>query len=155
MWTKLPSNGEAPQSSQDPMIQYYDGRILQAGGYPQGDPTCNPYLYEYSLTNLTWTVISDRNSSYSCRYLSRSFLYDDYFYMMFGWLTDDYADASDILRISLKSTNSQWETVFDNPEMGKDGFYSIAIGDQIYVFGGYYTKTKKKSNNQSEIAIMQ
>ena len=128
------------------MIQYYNGRILQAGGFPQGDPTCHPYLYEYSLLNLTWTVVSDRSSNYTCRYLSRSFVHDDYFYMMFGWMTDEYADASDILRISLKSGNSQWETIYDNKEMGKDGHSSAAIGNQIYIFGGYYTKTKQKSN---------
>lgn len=153
MWTKLPSNGEAPQSSQDPMIQYYDGRILQAGGFPQGDPTCLPYLFEYSLSNLTWSVVSDRNSSYSCRYLSRSFIHEDYFYMMFGWMTDYYADAIDILRINLNSSTRKWETVYENDDMGKDGFSSVEVADKIYIFGGYYTISKEKSNKFELIDI--
>ena len=153
IWTKLPSNGEAPQSSQDPMIQYYNGRILQAGGYPQGDETCLAYLFEYSLSNLTWSVISDRNSSYSCRYLARSFIYDDYFFMMFGWMSDKYADAIDILRINLNSSTSRWETVYENVEMGMDGFSSVGVGDDIYIFGGYYTVSKEKSNKFERIEI--
>jgi hypothetical protein len=153
IWNKLPTEGEAPQPSQDPMLQYYEGSILQAGGYPMGEETCHPYLFSYSLSNFTWEVISDKSSKYSCRYLSRSFIYKDEFYMMFGWMVDDYADAIDVTKISLKSEDKTWKTIFESVEMGKDGHSSTIVDSNVYIFGGYYTASKEKSNKLEVINL--
>ena len=147
------NDGEPPLPSQGPMIEYYNGHILQAGGYPQGYTTCNPYLYRYSLENQFWEVISNRESIYDCRYLTTSFIYKDEFYITFGWLSDFYMDSSNIIKINLIEEVKNWKIVLDNAALARDSHSSTIAENCLYLYGGYYTKAKVKSNQLTKMKL--
>ena len=126
VWELLPGDGEAPLPSLEPTLQIYDGQILQAAGMPDLDAPCLPYLYSYSLSLKNWTVISDRSSTFECRYLARSIIVDDKLMMFFGWLYLQSTNDENIIQIDLLSTKRVW-----TKKKYKDLLCSLNLKDYI------------------------
>ena len=136
-WQSFQFDGETPGQVHDPMVQYYEGKVYLTCGLPKLND-CDTFLYEYNFSTMAWSVVSDKSSMITCRYLAKSTVFEGYFYVFFGWQLNEVIDSSQIYRISLKDKKSVWELVLDDPKLAKDSYSLVQINDSVYFFAGFY-----------------
>ncbi|CAG9313184.1 unnamed protein product [Blepharisma stoltei] len=144
-WSLKSSGGVSVPKLNAPTIQYWNGYIYLAGG--QGiHGTASEYnhnFFRYDLANSVWEDITSSSNPYSYRYLTGSAIYNDEFYLLFGWSDLIGADLGNIMKVSLTGSNYSWSNVTivedENWNMIRRDSYAFfgSSSGSVYIFGGY------------------
>ena len=100
-----------------------------------------------------WEVISDKNSTFKCRYLAKGFIYNDEFYIYSGLdyiLNEDIADS---LRLSLNSDKKVWKSELLFEKVLSNTYALVQDDSSIYIFGGYDMKMEYNTNRICELNL--
>lgn len=146
-WIHYPKADNVPYPRSTALIGYYNDFIYIFGGeisknsdnyMPDDD------LYAYSLKDQTWTIVQTTGTRPKTRYLGGSVVYNNYFYIFYGYNDELEADIDDFYRISLETLI--WESVKINNQTSyaRKGYGMVLNNDEIYIFGGW---TELEPNN--------
>ncbi|CAG9318789.1 unnamed protein product [Blepharisma stoltei] len=144
-WTKLPKNGDYPFAMYSPQIKYYDGYIYLAGGDDYINGIYNTNFYRYDLASKKWENITDESATYTTRALGGSFIYNNSFYLTFGWSDVAQVDVSEVYKVDLTDPNFAWSvaeivgTSDDPANIPRDSYGFAVNGNTFYICGGYYS----------------
>jgi hypothetical protein len=146
-WTKLPQNGDLPMPTEGSVLGLYMNAFYVAGGYSSSQLDYAGF-FKYDLASQMWINITTNSPAvYPSMYLLTPFIFDNFFYLIFGWLNVQQGDSGIIYRVPLNTTNYAWELFKDYPIYMRDSYAMAIVNHSAYIFGGYIGDTNKNSND--------
>ncbi|CAG9310949.1 unnamed protein product [Blepharisma stoltei] len=143
-WSKASSEGVSVPKLNSPTIHYWDGFIYLVGGQGQHGTIYefNQEFFRYDLTNNKWENITNYSNTYDYRYLTGSTVYNNEFYLLFGWSDITGKDVENIMKVNLLDSTYKWSKTTiakdENWSMIPRDSYAFAIDNEIvYLFGGF------------------
>ncbi|OMJ89069.1 hypothetical protein SteCoe_8895 [Stentor coeruleus] len=135
-WEKKPNIGDVPPGNMFGTIVYHKGCIYFTGKTPEINNEAIK-TFRYDLDKEIWIDVSSPLESLHPRVFASGIVYNNYFYLFFGYDQTDYVGFDSIIRLDLNSFNSLWEIFIVIPEFQKDSFSLSAFSENVYLFGGY------------------
>jgi hypothetical protein len=77
------------------------------------------------------------NESYVETVLAGYFLYDNKFYLVFGWDTPTNSQVETVMYLDLNTSDYKWKKANFPDNIGRDSFGFSLVKDTAYIFGGY------------------
>ncbi|CAG9310951.1 unnamed protein product [Blepharisma stoltei] len=144
-WSFTSPEGVSVPRLNSPTIQYWDGFIYLAGGQGVHGSAYefNQEFFRYDLTNNKWENITNSSSPYGYRYLTGSAVYNNEFYLLFGWSDITGGDVKNIMKVNLLSSTYAWSTTNivkdERWEMAPRDSFAFASHDNgtVYIFAGF------------------
>jgi N-acetylneuraminic acid mutarotase len=139
-WTKLPSNGLAPNINSSASMAYWSDALYFFGGYLKEDfPIIEPYpsLYKYDLSAQIWTVV--KQTSVTKSYADHGMVtYQDTLYRFQGYNSYE-GDMTEIYKINLKATDLNWERIefIADDEPPHDSYAFDVVDNQVWFVTGW------------------
>ncbi|CAG9320027.1 unnamed protein product [Blepharisma stoltei] len=159
-WTLMPASGNTPGRLTSASLQYFDGMLYLAGGVDDSIPInfrYNDEFYQYDLTKKYWKKIGNPSHTYTHRSLAGSIVYDENFYLFFGWSDKLGRDVSEISKVNLNDINYEWISVpvLDNSysvTLLRDSYSFISVNSSLFIFAGY-NMTSGNLNDLAQFSV--
>lgn len=151
-WEKKPNEGDEPPYNRYGTIVYHNRCIIFTGN--NRTIAKQPIkTYKYYLDEEFWENISNLNETTKPRISASGFIFENYFYIFFGFNLEDFVDFNSIIRYDLTSNSSLWEEILIIPEIEKESFSLSFISDNAYIFAGYSVGDKIIDNKLAQINL--
>lgn len=146
IWTKLEAKGDIPPPREGGRMLSYNGYLyLFAGATTKNKEnyTVDDNLYRFDTINNTWQIVSVKGSKPLPVFLFDIAIYEEYFYVFYGFNTVIGNDVNDIWRIHLNATEFAWEKLtieYSDDQASfipRDSFTLVIAKNEVYMFGGY------------------
>jgi hypothetical protein len=143
----LPQNGSPPIISESPLLEVYENAFYVAAGY-SGLNLDPGGFFMYDLGRMEWVNITTNNSAatYPSMSLLMPYIYDNYFYMVFGWLNVNASDSNIIYRVPLNTSTYDWEIFVQDNTYMRDSYSMAIVNESAYIFGGYISSSLLYTN---------
>ncbi|CAG9315592.1 unnamed protein product [Blepharisma stoltei] len=145
-WQKQKNNGADIKKYRGATMEYYNGCLYVAGGDVNNvlySETSYPNLFwKYDLSLQKWYNLTNTISWYQNRYLSGSAIYNDFYYLFYGWSDQIDGDVNTVDRVDLSDPSYKWTKASINELKNyylipRDSFGFTSNDNKFYIFGGY------------------
>ncbi|CAG9321978.1 unnamed protein product [Blepharisma stoltei] len=161
-WEKKPYQGSEVPRLNGPVIEYWNQAIyVAAGDISEFLGTSEEYsrqFFRYDLASNNWVNITNPSHTFEYRYFTGSILYNDVFYLLYGWSDETSDDVTNIMKVDLNDP----EYIWTYQEVAPGEFFEIVPRDSygftmhdhyLYMLGGYSALTDLLLNSLIEFDL--
>ena len=132
-------------------IVYYNNSLYLAAGNTNLDlSTYQGKLFKFDINSEEWFELSSSNS-YTPRIYSHSCIYEDYFYLFYGYDFLNFKTLETISRVNLNDQNLTWSDLSLDFDSTRYRFALTQNNDQVFIFGG--SKSEKSSSSNQLMSL--